>query len=327
MRRKTRDGEPEGRNRVTMPLAQFVGSELGPLAELVTFCNNIPMSLYADSTVVKSPEVVFRGLMLSRTGLLAEDYLLNFRRSEADFGVVVGTNNYTLPMAVGSQATRDLEEDEENLIPLPPYQNVRAPIGPVIRTRRSVRDYTGKALSLQDLSTLLYYSAGVSGRLDLEHRQETVALGEYDHIALRTAVSGGGLYPIDLYVLALNVEQLPRGAYRFLSKSHALMPVERPRSLPAVSSLASFGEIQAEKSAFLLCYVYNVFENARKYGEAALAYAFMETGAIATQVHLLCTALGFGSCDVGSYRKSRFERLLHVDGISQHMLHLTVVGR
>ena len=329
MRRKSGNEEQQGqrKKKTTMTLADFFARELPPLSDIVTFCNNLPMSLYADTTVVKSPEVVFRGLVLSQNRLVAEEYLLNFRRSEADLGVVIGTNNYSLPMAVGALANRDQEEDEEGLISLPPYQNVRAPIGPIIRSRRSVRRYSGKGLSLQELSTLLFHCGGVSGQLHVENTPETVSLGKSDHLDLRAAVSGGALYPVDLFVLALNIEQLAAGAYRYLPKHHALKATGPAGPLPDVRKLAQFGEIEVEKAGFLLGYVYNVFENARKYGEAALGFAFIEAGAIASHMHLLSTALGFGSCDVGSFSKSRFERLFDADGISRHMIHLTVIGR
>lgn len=327
MRRKANDREQPSQRKTTMKLDDFLVNEMPPLADIVTFCNNLPMSLYADTTVVKSPEVVFRGLVLSRSRLLAEEYLLNFRRSEADLGVMIGINNYSLPMAVGSLATRDLEENEEDLIHLPPFNNVRSPIGPVIRSRRSVRQYSGKTVSLQELSTLLYHSKGITGHLHLEDAPETVTLGKDLHIDQRATGSGGGLYPIDLFVMALNVEQIPVGAYRYLPKYHALKPAGSSSPLPPVTKLAQFGEIEVEKSAFLLCYVYNVFENARKYGEAGLGFAFIEAGAIAAHIHLLCTALGLGSCDVGSFSKTRFERMLDADGISRHMIHLTVVGK
>ena len=85
-----------------MKLEEFFAREVPVLSDIVTFSNNLPMSLYADTTGVKSPEVVFRGLMLSRNRLVSEEYLLNFRRSEADLGVAVGVNNYRLPMAVGA---------------------------------------------------------------------------------------------------------------------------------------------------------------------------------------------------------------------------------
>jgi SagB-type dehydrogenase family enzyme len=328
MKEKTRrDGRAAEPPKAKMTLDEFFERELPPLSDIVSFCNNLPMSLYADTTVVKSPEVVFRGLVLSRNRLLSEEFLLNFRRSEADLGVVIGANNYSLPMTVGALANRDLEEDDSGLLPLPPYRNVREPVGSVIRSRRSVRRYSGKALSQVDLSTLLFHGSGVSGHLHVENVQETAALGKSDQVELRTNISGGALYPIDLFVLALNVEGLTPGAYRYHPSKHSLVPLPEASEMPDLAKLAQFGEIQVEKAAFLLGYVYNTFENARKYGDAGLGFAFIEAGAISAHIHLICTALGLGSCDVGSFSKGRFERLFDADGMSRHMIHLTVVGR
>jgi SagB-type dehydrogenase family enzyme len=322
-----RDKAQPGEEKRKMTLDEFFASELPPISEMVSFCNTLPMSLYADTTGVKSPEVVFRGLVLSRNRLVSEEYLLNFRRSEADLGVVIGTNNYTLPMAVGAVANRDREEDERDLIALPPFENVRAPLGPTLRGRRSVRHYSGKTLTLKELSTLLFHADGVSGRLHVTNMRETATFGKDQHVDLRTAASGGGLYPVDLFLVALNVEQLAPRAYLYLPKQHALKPVGPSGPLPEVRRLAQFGELEVEKASFLLGYVYNVFENTRKYGEAGLGFAFIEAGAIAAHLHLMCTALGLGSCDVGSFVKNRFEPLFEADGLSRHMIHLTVVGK
>jgi SagB-type dehydrogenase family enzyme len=327
-KQKTKSREkPAPPEKTAMTLDQFLARELTPLADVVTFCNNLPMSIYAGTTVVKSPEVVFRGLMLSQNRLVSEEYLLNFRRSEADLGVVIGTNNFSLPMAVGSIAARGLEENEDDLIALPPYQNERAPLGPVIRSRRSIRRFAGKPISLQELSTVLAHAAGITGRMELQDAPRTVALGDDPHVDLRAAVSGGALYPVDLCIVALNIEKLPVGVYRYLPKHHALKPIVTGRPLPEIRKLAQFAEMEVEKAAFLVAYVYNFFENSRKYGEAGMGFAFIEAGGMAAHIHLLCTALGLGSCDIGGFSKRRFERILAADGVSRHMIHLTVVGK
>jgi len=313
--------------RAAMSLSDFLEGELPVLADVVSFCNNLPISLYADTTVVKSPEAVFRGILLSHNRLVAEEYLLNCRRSAADLGTMIGTSNYALPMAKGAVAQRDLEESEDDLIPLPRYENERAPIGPVIRSRRSVRRYSGNAVSLQELSTLLFYAAGISGQLNLEGAPSSVTLGGDMTVDLRVAASGGALYPIELWLLALHVDELLAGAYRYLPRKHALKRAGIPGPVADVRSLGQFSEIEVEKAGFLIGYVYNLFENTRKYGEAGLSFALMETGAIAAHVHLLCTALGLGSCDVGAFSKRRCERVFDADGLSRHMLNLTVVGR
>jgi len=316
-----------GHKKTKMTLADFYERELPPLAEVVTFCNNLQMSLYADTTVVKSPEVVFRGAALSQNHLVSQEYLLNFRRSEADLGMIIGTHNYSLPMAMGAVANRDQEENEGDLIHLPAPKNERAPIGAVIRSRRSVRHYSGKPVSLQDLATLLYHSAGVTGHLEPENAPQTAVFSDKPQIDLHAAVSGGALYPVDLFVVALNVEKLSPKAYRYLPKFHALKPSEGSGPLPDVTRLAQFLEIEAQKAGFLIGYVYNLFENSRKYGEQGMGFAFIEAGAIAAHVHLVCTALGLGSCDVGGFSKRRLERLFHADGVTRHVIHLTVVGK
>src|SRR5262249_16991524 len=148
-------------------------------------------------------------------------------------------------------------------------------------------------------------------------------LGRPEHVELRTAISGGALYPIDLYVVALNVTGLRRGLYRYLPHYHGLRAVPQSGQDFAVAEVAQFGEVRADKANFLVAYVYRLFDNTRKYGESGLAFALIEVGAIATNIHLTCTALGIGSCDIGSFSKRRLEKLMHLDGISEHILHLT----
>lgn len=313
--------------KTAMTPAEFAARELPLMSGVVTFCNNLPMSLYADTTVTKTPEVVFRGLVLSRTRFLSEEFLLNFRRSESDFGVAIGTNNYRLPVAVAAVVHRDLEENDEGLIALPPYDTLKVPLGPVIRSRRSVRRYSGKPLSLETVSTVLFYAAGISSSMPVTSVPGTASLGPTDRLELRNAASGGGLYPIDVFVIANKVEALEPGVYRYLPRPHGLRRAGLRESLPALGSLAQFGEVEVDKAGMLLVYVYNLFENSRKYGDAGLAYAFIEVGGMSAHVHLACAALGLGACDVGGFAKSRFERLIDADGLSRHMVHLTVIGK
>ncbi len=317
----------EQRAKSEMSVQDFMEGELPQLAEIVSFCNNLPISLYADTTGVKSPEVAYRGLLLSQSRTLAEEYLMNFRRSEADIGVVVGVNNFALPPVQAAIATRGAEEDEEALIALPAARTVRAPLGPVIRSRRSVREFSGQFVTLAELATILFHGGGVTGELEMPPGAGTETLGPCDSMKLRAVASGGGLYPLDLYVVARAVTGLEPGVYRYAPEPHALMPVAPEIPDDALWTLAQFGDIAPDRSAFLVVYVYKQFENARKYGEPALGFAYIEAGGIANSIHLTCTALGIGSCDVGGFAKRRFEKFLKADGVSRHMIHLTVIGR
>jgi len=322
-KQKEKDKKPE---KVRMTIDGFFEDELPFLADVVGFCGNLPMSVYANSTVVKSPEVVFRGLAFSRNRFLSEEYLLNFRRSEPELGTVVGVNNFRLPMVMGALAARKLKETPENLFRLPDYKKITAPLGAVIRSRRSIRSYRGRTMPLEDLASLLYYGQGISGKLDLQGLPPTVTLGAEQSIDVRNAPSGGGLYPIDLYVIALNIEGLERAAYLYLPEHHALKRAGGFNSSVDVARLAQFGEIEVSKASLLLAYVYKLLDNSRKYGDSGLAYALIEAGEISENIHLTATALGIGPCDVGGYAKHRLEQVLGLDGLSAHVVHLTVLG-
>jgi len=324
--KQEKDKEVKKTGKTKMTKAEFFANELPPLIDIVGFCNSLPMSVYADSTVVKSPEVMYRGLVFSKNRSISEEYLLNYQGSEPDMGMLIGVNNYRLPMVMGAQANRKLKEDQQDFIPLPKYKNVNAPIGSVIRSRRSVRKYSGKTMPLEDLATILFYAQGVSGKLHLDNMPETAALGKNDEIEVRTAPSGGGLYPLDLYIIALNIETLEKGAYLYLPHHHALKQVKKADENFNLSQIGQFAEIEVEKSNLLLVYGYKLFENSRKYGHRGMAFAFIEAGEISENVHLICTAMGLGPCDVGGYAKHRLEKILGLDGLSSHVIHLTVIG-
>lgn len=317
----------EGNAKTTMTADAFMETELPLLAEVVSFCNNLPVSLYADTTGVKSPEVSYRGLLLSRTDGVADSYLLNARRSEADIGIVVGVNNYGLPSVQAAIATRGTEEDEASAIALPKPKTLRAPLGPVVRSRRSVRDYSGAALALGELATLLFHAAGVTGELEMPPGAESETLGPANRMSLRAVASGGGLYPVDLYIAARSVKGLTPAIYRYAPDLHALMPVAALPPDDQLRNLAQFGDIDPGKAAVLVAYVYKQYENARKYGDAAMGFAYMEAGGMANSIHLACTAMGLGSCCIGGFARRRFEKTLKADGLSRHMIHLTVIGK
>src|SRR2546425_3563322 len=71
-------------------------------------------------------------------------------------------------------------------------------LGQAIARRLSCRDFTTAPVSLPQLGTLLHYAYGVHG---------TVRLGTGEHLE-RPVPSGGGLYPLEIYVIARRIESV-----------------------------------------------------------------------------------------------------------------------
>ena len=95
-------------------------------------------------------------------------------------------------------------------VALPKGIKLRRELGEVMARRRSGRSYTGDPIDLSYLATVVRSGGAVTseGTVELLNGDETV-------LHFRTAPSGGGLYPIDIAVVALRVTGLDRGIYRY----------------------------------------------------------------------------------------------------------------
>ncbi|GAA0732286.1 SagB family peptide dehydrogenase [Clostridium oceanicum] len=280
------------------------------------------VSPYTDTTVVRTPDMVMKGSLFSKNNRFrSEEYLLNYRTNNYYIGFKAGVGNFFQTGAALTSANKELEEELSNVVYLSNPKKVKTSLGMAITERRSIRNYSNDNISEKELSTILYYSQGVS----TEAKIENIPAGK-DTIKLRNAPSGGGLYPIKLYVYISNVKGLRNGIYMYYPYSHSLKPINLEFNKKDSNKLAEFAMIQSENLNLIFFYVYDVYINTRKYGDGGMAYAFIEAGEIAQNVQLLSTALGLGACDLGGYEKQFIEKTLNIDGITKHVIHVTVVG-
>jgi SagB-type dehydrogenase family enzyme len=323
-----------------VPLQYFLENEYRPLIEIFDWVANLPGSVYTDSTAVVPPEAAYTSVLLSRAHMASQEFLLNFKRSSLDIGVPLGVSGYSGFPARSSLALRQLGEQEdhqapEQIIKLPAYQNVNASLGVTIRARRSLREFTGKTMPLEELSTILFYANGVTGNLNVVSEESDpqwpkYALGAPEAARSHAAASGGGLNPIALYLVLQNVEKVEDGLYLYLPIHHSLKKIvaldEERRKEHLALSVNWGANVQPAKVNVAIYYVYSVYENSRKYGELGLTFALLEAGEIAAHVHLVCTATKVGSSDIGGWLKVPTERFLGIDGLSKQLVHETVIG-
>lgn len=279
------------------------------------------ISPYADTTVVKTPEVVLKGIYHSRVNrFLSEEYLLNFRTYGARLDFRIGISRFRARDAQLSFAMKEKKEEAYVTIELPKPKKIKAAFSTVVQARRSVRQFEG-SIPLKDFSTILYLSSGITGYMTLRDGEK-----DADKIKLHANPSGGGFYSVKLYLIVWNVDGLERGIYEYYPYHHTLRLVEKGFNKDNLESLAGFGDMDITKASFCATYVYDLYLNSHKYGDAGAAYAFIEAGEIAENAQLTTTALGYGACDIGGYDKQFLEELLGLDGISKQVIHFTVFG-
>ena len=151
-------------------------------------------------------------------------------------------------------------------------------------TRRSVRKFGNEPLDLSDISQLVWAAQGI-----------TTPRG------YRTAPSAGALYPLELYIVVGNVNNLAAGIYKYLYHDHALVRTVAGDKRAELSHAAlSQGSIARAPVVLLFCAVYSRITG--KYGNRGIQYTFMEIGHAAQNVCLQAIALDLGTVVIGAFR-------------------------
>jgi SagB-type dehydrogenase family enzyme len=276
------------------------------------------VSMYSSSTVVNPPDVVVRGRWaVADDDFAGEQLLLNYRTDNAQLGFQLGIGRFYEPDAILTSCHADLEEDRRGSIELPKPKPLKTGLTAAVTMRRSTREFSGKPVSLADLSTMLFHCQGNSGELPYGNPADPHGV-----IQLRNAPSGGGLYPVSIFVHAFNVAGLTAGAYEYQPYAHALARVADE----SANAMLSSPDLNIDNCGFALTFAYNLYHNSRKYGDSGVVFGLIEVGAILQNLHLARTALALAGCDQGSYDKQTIEQALGLDGHTRHVVHLTIVG-
>ena len=159
---------------------------------------------------------------------------------------------------------------------------LKMPLSEAFLARRSVRVFSGDQLTLRELSLILYYAAAVTGS-SVDHHG--ISWG------LRCAPSGGALYPIDLYCVIQNVENVEAGVYSYDPKAHGLEMLRSGIHTQEVASATFLDEAVAKASALVLLSA-NFSRTKFKYGERGYRFALIEAGHIAQNLLLASLSLG-----------------------------------
>jgi SagB-type dehydrogenase family enzyme len=204
---------------------------------------------------------------------------------------------------------KDYPGAERIKLPNPDYQG--RTVEEAIKARRSVRNYSDKTLSMQQLSQLLFAAQGITGSM---HGQ-----------LLRTAPSAGALYPFEVYVAVHNIEGLPRGIYHYGVREHELQLVKRGDFRDEITSAGLKQDMLGHADAtFILSALFD--RTGHKYGERGYRYVYMEAGHISQNIALQAVSLGLGSVSVGAFIDDAVNELVGIDGIREAALYLHAVG-
>ena len=214
------------------------------------------------------------------------------------------------PLAAGGEAaTANPKGIRMETIFLPhPRTDGDFPVERAMRQRRSVRHYSGAALSLSEIGQLLWSAQGITGT-----------------DGRRTAPSAGALYPLELALVAGNVAGLSPGVYRYNPSAHALTPVAAGDRRAQLAQ-AALDQAWMETAPAVIAFGAAEERTTWKYGRRGIGYIYIEAGHAAQNVFLQAEALGLGAGVVGAFDDSRTAAVLNLPQDTRP-LYLMPVGK
>jgi SagB-type dehydrogenase family enzyme len=164
------------------------------------------------------------------------------------------------------------------IIPLArPNQDGFMSLERAMSSRRSHRDFSPQALSLEQIGQLAFAAQG---------REPG---GKY-----RTAPSAGATYPLELFLVTGD------GLFHYLPEDHALEK-RADEDLRGRLASAAWGQEFVGAAPLTLVFAAEYSRATHRYGQRGVRYVYMEAGHAAQNVHLQAEALGLGSVAVGAF--------------------------
>ncbi|MDD1701760.1 MAG: SagB/ThcOx family dehydrogenase [Methanoregula sp.] len=234
----------------------------------------------------------------------------------AGLGLILVANIYSAPAPGGTgtlqktaaalQDTPAIAINQSIALPAPDHTAAKT-LDTVLENRRSVRQYGNSALTLQQVSKILWAGQGITN----------VTSGK------RTAPSAMATYPLTLYLAAQNVSGLPQGVYAYQPGDHSLVMYE---NAPGMSALL---QAQGQKSALtapatiVIVANYTPFE---KFGsDMAIQSTSLEAGHVAQNILLMATELDLSGVPMTGFNATAVESTLGLDK-NHHAIYTIAFG-
>ncbi|MGP0565482.1 SagB/ThcOx family dehydrogenase [Nitrospina sp. 32_T5] len=186
-----------------------------------------------------------------------------------------------------------------------------------IATRRSIRDFGEEPLSLREFSKIMHQSYGITGQMPIPGGGVQT---------LRSAPSGGGLYPAEIYLAVRRVESIEPGIYHYNVPHHELellVPGD-----PTDAAYEACCNQEHVKRAGVVVMISGVFQRTkRKYGERGYRYVLLDVGHLGQNIYLSCHNLGLAVMTTCGFFDDIANDLLRLDGVDETMLYVAFLGK
>ncbi|MBM3253056.1 MAG: SagB/ThcOx family dehydrogenase [Candidatus Omnitrophica bacterium] len=181
-----------------------------------------------------------------------------------------------------------LYAEEKEIIKLPDVKfDSKISLEEAIRSRRSIRNFEERELSLEQIGKLLWAASGITD----------------NSLKLRSAPSAGALYPLEIYIVKKD------GLFHYEPYIHSLRLI-REGDLRRKLCESALNQTSIEKAPLSIIILCDYKRTTIRYGNRGIQYVHIEAGHVAQNIHLEAVSLGLGSVPIGAFQDDRVKEIL-----------------
>lgn len=211
-----------------------------------------------------------------------------------------------------SSSENSMTNYKSEIIKLPePKYDSQTSVEEALLGRRSVRNYEAQPLTLAEISQLLWAAQGVTDSTR--------------GWSFRTSPSAGALYPLELYIVAGKVNDLPDGIYKYKPLTHKLKKIaEGDKRAELCNAALNQLSVKDAPASIVFAAVYE--RTSAKYGERAERYVHIEVGHSAQNVYLQAFSLNLGTTVIGAFTDDEVKKIMNLPD-NEQPLYIMPIGK
>jgi SagB-type dehydrogenase family enzyme len=191
----------------------------------------------------------------------------------------------------------------------------RSPFLDLVNSRKSRRKYTSEALTLEELSFLLWSTQGVK------------LVPKSGRGVFRTVPSSGAKSPFETYLVINRVEGLEPGLYRYISFSHQLLFIKAIDNAEERMGQLAYDQKFVGKSAVIFCWTAVPYRTEWRYTVLSHKFIAIDLGIVCQSLYMACEAINLGTVAIGYYEQNKMDALFDLDTDKEFAVLIAPVGK
>jgi len=188
-----------------------------------------------------------------------------------------------------------------------------------ILNRSSIKTFRKSRVSIEDLSRLLYFSAGTN------RQYEAKIAGRKITWSAHTFPSGGCIHSLSTYIFPYSIDKLQHAIYHYDPSQHALEKLKAISKEEVAKTVVSGNNLP---NALAIIYITSRIDKTKdKYSERGFRYVLQETGHLMQNLCLVAVSLGLTILPLGGFYEKHIEKILNIDGNQEQVLYVGVLGK